>query len=149
MQKMLFDADRAEEYFSDLCTYYRNMANEIFARDNEGRHASEQIYSAEYQKYVGMQIAMKEVLEYFSKYELPQSQETKADRVRAQIATDEGLVRLIFKYNIADYIRFCEERPECMEAIGTDAFDPYGTGCQECLLRYLRQPAEVDDDGEA
>lgn len=36
----------------------------------EGRHASNQTYSAEYQKYVGMQMAMREVLEYFSKFEL-------------------------------------------------------------------------------
>jgi hypothetical protein len=88
---------------------------------------------------------MQRVIEAHNASQKPQ---TNADRIRAQIATDEGLVRLIFKYNIDDYIRFCEERPECMEAIGTDAFDPYGTGCQECLLRYLRQPAEVDGDGE-
>lgn len=69
-KKPAFNADAAEEYFSDLLVYYRNTANDIFRRDNEGRHASEFIYSAEYQKYVGMQIAMREVLEYFSKYDL-------------------------------------------------------------------------------
>lgn len=68
--KPLFDADAAEEYFVDLLVYYRNVANDIFKRDNEGRHASEQTYSAEYQKFVGMQSAMKEVLDYFSKFEL-------------------------------------------------------------------------------
>ena len=31
---------------------------------------SDQIYSAEYRKYLGMQIAMREVLEYFAKFEL-------------------------------------------------------------------------------
>ena len=66
----LFSADAAEEYFSTLLTYYRNTANDIFKRDNEGRHVSDQIYSAEYQKYLGMQIAMHEVLEYFAKFEL-------------------------------------------------------------------------------
>lgn len=70
VQKPLFNADAAEEYLTSLAVYYRNTANAIFERDNEGRHASEQIYSAEYQKYVGMQIAMREVLEYFGKYEL-------------------------------------------------------------------------------
>lgn len=69
-KKPAFNADAAEEYFSDLLVYYRNTANDIFRRDNDGRHASEHIYSAEYQKYVGMQIAMREVLEYFSKYDL-------------------------------------------------------------------------------
>lgn len=69
-KKTLFSADAAEEYFSTLLTYYRNTGNDIFKRDNEGRHVSDQIYSAEYQKYLGMQIAMREVLEYFSKFEL-------------------------------------------------------------------------------
>ena len=66
----LFSANAAEEYFSTLLTYYRNTGNDIFKRDNEGRHVSDQIYSAEYQKYLGMQIAMREVLEYFAKFEL-------------------------------------------------------------------------------
>lgn len=69
-KKPLFNADAAEEYFTDLAVCYKNTANDIFRRDNEGRHASEQIYSAEYQKYVGMQIAMRAVLEYFSHYDL-------------------------------------------------------------------------------
>lgn len=69
-KKPLFSADAAEEYFSTLLTYYRNTGNDIFKRDNEGRHVSDQIYSAEYQKYLGMQIAMREVLEYFGKFEL-------------------------------------------------------------------------------
>ena len=69
-KKPLFSANEAEEYFSTLLTYYRNTGNDIFKRDNEGRHVSDQIYSAEYQKYLGMQIAMREVLEYFAKFEL-------------------------------------------------------------------------------
>lgn len=78
-KKPAFNADAAEEYFSDLLVYYRNTANDIFRRDNEGRHASGYIYSAEYQKYVGMQIAMREVLEYFSKYDLADVQEVLGD----------------------------------------------------------------------
>ena len=78
-KKPAFNADAAEEYFSDLLVYYRNTANDIFRRDNEGRHASGYIYSAEYQKYVGMQIAMREVLEYFSKYDLADVQEILGD----------------------------------------------------------------------
>ena len=34
--KPLFDADAAEEYFVDLLAYYRNVANDIFKRDNGG-----------------------------------------------------------------------------------------------------------------
>lgn len=92
-QKPAFNADAAEEYFSDLLVYYRNTANEIFRRDNDGRHVSEHIYSAEYQKYVGMQIAMREVLEYFSKYDLADVQKILGenydlDRLREIVEAD-------------------------------------------------------------
>ena len=88
-KKPVFNADAAEEYFSDLLVYYRNTANDIFRRDNDGRHASEHIYSAEYQKYVGMQIAMREVLEYFSKYELCEwITEIPTDRLREIVEAD-------------------------------------------------------------
>ena len=69
------NADAAEEYFSDLLTFYRKTANDIFRRDNEGRQISNQTYSAEYQKWLGMQAAMREVLEYFSKYDLGERNE--------------------------------------------------------------------------
>ena len=94
-KKPLFSADAAEEYFSTLLTYYRNTGNDIFKRDNEGRHVSDQIYSAEYQKYLGMQIAMREVLEYFAKFELGDTalrqQETVANRngLNAPLTLDE------------------------------------------------------------
>lgn len=70
IKKPAFNADEAEEYFSDLLVFYRKTANDIFQRDNEGRSISNHIYSAEYQKWLGMQAAMREVLEYFSKYDL-------------------------------------------------------------------------------
>ena len=81
-KKPLFSADAAEEYFSTLLTYYRNTGNDIFKRDNEGRHVSDQIYSAEYQKYLGMQIAMREVLEYFAKFELGDTALRQQDHFR-------------------------------------------------------------------
>ena len=81
-KKPLFSADAAEEYFSTLLSYYRNTGNDIFKRDNEGRHASDQIYSAEYQKYLGMQIAMREVLEYFAKFELGDTAIRKQEHFR-------------------------------------------------------------------
>ena len=68
-QKPMFNADAAEEYFSSLCAYYRDEKNRIFKRDNEGRHPSELIYSAESQKLPGKELAMREVLEYFSKFD--------------------------------------------------------------------------------
>ena len=68
-KKPLFNADAAEEYFSDLLAFYRKTANDIFSRDNDGRDISNQVYSSEYQKWLGMQAAMREVLEYFGKYD--------------------------------------------------------------------------------
>lgn len=93
--KPLFNADEAEEYLTSLAVSYRNTANDIFSRDNEGRHPSEQHYSAEYQKYVGMQIAMREVLEYFSKFDLGPNKET-VDRVLDILqAESEGRVVIL------------------------------------------------------
>lgn len=91
--KPIFNADEAEDYLTSLAVSYRNTANDIFKRDNEGRHASELLYSAEYQKYVGMQIAMREVLEYFSKFDLGPSKDT-VDRV-LEILQAESEGRLV------------------------------------------------------
>ena len=90
-KKPLFSADAAEEYFSTLLTYYRNTGNDIFKRDNEGRHVSDQIYSAEYQKYLGMQIAMREVLEYFGKFELGDTALRQQETVTNRYGLNEPL----------------------------------------------------------
>ena len=105
-KKPAFNADAAEEYFSDLLVYYRNTANDIFRRDNDGRHASEHIYSAEYQKYVGMQIAMREVLEYFSKYDLCEwITEIPTDRLRELVESDrDGRCVVLPKDGMVYYI---------------------------------------------
>ena len=98
-KKPLFSADAAEEYFSTLLTYYRNTGNNIFKQDNEGRHVSDQIYSAEYQKYLGMQIAMREVLEYFAKFELGDT------ALRQQDVTDKDVGKWIsVKDRLPDYM---------------------------------------------
>jgi hypothetical protein len=65
-----FDADAAEEYLTSLCVWFRDEANRIFKEDNLGRPGPNPIYSAEYQKLLGKEIAMREVLEYFSKFDL-------------------------------------------------------------------------------
>lgn len=69
-KKPLFDADAAEEYFTNLCIYYRDSRNRMFKRDNEGRNSANPCYSAEYQKLLGKEMAMREVLEYFSKFDV-------------------------------------------------------------------------------
>lgn len=129
MQKPLFNADNAEEYFSALCASYRDTANEIFKRDNDGRHASEQIYSAEYQKFIGMQIAMREVLEYFSKFELIQPQKSNADRIQAM--SNEELAKFIPNWSYTNACK-CDEKP----------YVDCNNECEKCVLEWLQQPAE-------
>ena len=105
-KKPLFSADAAEEYFSTLLTYYRNTANDIFKRDNEGRHVSDQIYSAEYQKYLGMQIAMREVLEYFAKFELGDTALRQQGTVtnRNEPLTNAQIIRAMTDEELADFL---------------------------------------------
>lgn len=129
MEKPLFNADDAEDYFSSLCASYRETANEIFKRDNEGRHASEQMYSAEYQKYIGMQIAMREVLEYFAKFELVPPQKTNADRIRAM--TDGVLAQSIMAVTLG-YSPWCDHHCKNFR-------DDW---CPDCVGGWLQQPAE-------
>lgn len=69
-RKPLFNAVAAEEYFTNLCIYYRDSRNQVFRKDNEGRSSENFCYSAEYQKLLGKEMALREVLEYFSKYDL-------------------------------------------------------------------------------
>lgn len=141
MQKPFFNADNAEEYFSDLCVSYRETANEIFKRDNDGRHASEQIYSAEYQKFIGMQIAMREVLEYFSKFELIQPQKSNADRIRAM--SDEELAKFIVgnangeEYQTYEY-EFSIENVRYFDV----GYEHQGKTAEDSVLYWLQQPAE-------
>lgn len=125
IKKPAFNADAAEEYFSDLLVCYRNTANDIFRRDNEGRHASEHIYSAEYQKYVGMQIAMREVLEYFSKYDLADVQEILGDEY------DLDRLREIVQ---ADRDGQCVVLPFPLHSVLLDMSDP----CSPDLIKDFR-----------
>ena len=131
--KPVFNADAAEEYFSDLLTFYRNTANDIFRRDNEGRDASNQTYSAEYQKWLGMQIAMREVLEYFSKYDLcERTNGIPDDRLRELVEADRaGRVKILssttgMTCGACDHFKRipgtcrgrCSERPYCRNKYG-------------------------------
>lgn len=170
-KKPLFSADAAEEYFSTLLTYYRNTANDIFKRDNEGRHSSNQIYSAEYQKYLGMQIAMREVLEYFAKFELGDTalrqQETVTD---SHQMTNADRIRAISYEELAEFLssiaygretpwsepfarRLCDSCPtvhgtyesgiedDFHECDFVDGKCPHGSD----IVWWLQQPAEEDD----
>lgn len=157
-KKPLFSADEAEEYFSTLLTYYRNTANDIFKRDNEGRHSSNQIYSAEYQKYLGMQIAIREVLEYFAKFELGDTairqQETVTNRnglnepltnaQRIRDMSDEEMAEWVTSggncaMTICDHI--CGGKCNAIKTFKKSSEE----ACKEIVMKWLQQPAEEDD----
>ena len=136
-KKPLFSADTAEEYFSTLLTYYRNTANDIFKRDNEGRHVSEQIYSAEYQKYLGMQIAMREVLEYFAKFELGDTALRQQDVADKDVGKNEPLTNAQKIRSMSD-----EELAKLLCCTGWRMFE-----YKECL-EWLQMPAGEEDKHE-
>ena len=79
-QKPKFCADDAEEYFTMLCVHYRDEKNRIFARDNQGNNSSNFFWSSEFYKYLGMELAVTEVLEYFSKFDLTENNETEESK---------------------------------------------------------------------
>lgn len=70
MSKPKFDVTAAEEHLMNLCVHYTDVKNQIFKRDNEGRDSVNFEYSADYQKWLGMEIAIREVLEYFKIFEI-------------------------------------------------------------------------------
>lgn len=112
-KKPIFNADAAEEYFSDLLAYYRNVANDIFRRDNDGRNASGQIYSAEYQKFLGMQAAMREVLEYFGKFDLCESDVgLPCDRLRELVEADKDGRLYKFRFGVGSTVYRVWVRPD-------------------------------------
>ena len=59
--------------------------------------------------------------------------ETNGDRIR--VMTDEELIKAFGHYTICGYIQ--EKRSEWCETNGA---------CSNCLLRWLKQPVEVDND---
>ena len=140
-KKPLFSADAAEEYFSTLLTYYMNTGNDIFKRDNEGRHVSDQIYSAEYQKYLGMQIAMREVLEYFAKFELGDTALRQQETVTNRNGLNEPLTM--------DELRQMDGEPVWVQSPGVPEYGRWaiveGVG-ENCL--FLRDDFTCHDYGK-
>lgn len=68
---------------------------------------------------------------------------TNADRIRAM--SDEELGRCLV--NIHDsgcFISFCKNKPECAELLDNDGITD--EMCMECMMQWLKQPAEVDNE---
>lgn len=67
---LIFNSQNARDYFKMQYQYHHDIKEQRFKKDNEGRDRFDTIYSAEYQKYFGMELAYQEVLEYFDKFNL-------------------------------------------------------------------------------
>lgn len=70
--------------------------------------------------------------------------QTSADRIRAQISTDEGLADFINQLDPdADNFRYCNNNDKC-----TDLMDkgesPTKEMCRQCLLNWLRSEAKEE-----
>lgn len=68
---------------------------------------------------------------------------TKADRLRTM--SDEELGRCLM--NIHDsgcFISFCKNKPECAELLDNDGITD--EMCMECMMQWLKHPAEVDHE---
>lgn len=103
-----FNADRAEEYFTDLCVSFKKERNEVFKRDNEGRDSSNFVYSARGERLLGQELAMREVLEYFSKFDVtgwrPASTPPEQDgRYLAKYCYPHNSPPMIHFYGVLDY----------------------------------------------
>jgi hypothetical protein len=64
---------------------------------------------------------------------------TNADRIRSM--TDEELAKIIVTDCLDERIHYCQNRPECIDLLDTDEGIPEEM-CIQCVLDWLRQPAE-------
>lgn len=65
---------------------------------------------------------------------------TNADRIR--IMTDEELaVEMVQNSHLDDRINYCQDKPECEAYLEADRDIP-DEWCKNCLLEWLRKPAE-------
>ncbi len=70
-EKPKFNPDAAEEFITNLCIEARNERNRIFQNDNENRRdKANPYYSDLYYRLLGQELAFREVLDYFAKFEL-------------------------------------------------------------------------------
>lgn len=66
---------------------------------------------------------------------------TNADHIRAM--SDEELAHIMVGLSDLDErIGFCAELPECKDLLDTEQGIP-ASKCENCMLNWLRQPAEV------
>lgn len=71
---------------------------------------------------------------------------TNADRIRNM--SDEEMAKWLIQMSEGDNrIKFCKSRPECNADLDEDREIPQER-CAECMLDWLRQPAEEASDGQ-
>lgn len=68
-KKPEFDADAAEDFITNLCIEVRKAKEEVFRKDNSERDRFDFVYSDQYYKLLGQEIAYRKVLEYFTKFD--------------------------------------------------------------------------------
>lgn len=67
---------------------------------------------------------------------------TNADRIRAM--SDEELAHIMIQFTDLDSrIGYCAELPECHALLDTEDGIP-ASKCEQCLINWLQQPAEVE-----
>ena len=70
---------------------------------------------------------------------------TNADRVRAM--SDVELAEHLYAYaTLEQQIQFCQNLPECDKILDTGDEIP-DEKCMNCLMEWLRQPAEMPKEG--
>lgn len=68
--------------------------------------------------------------------------QTNADRIR--MMSDEELAQKLLQFNtLEESVPFCRNLAECDELLDTEDGIPEEK-CKQCLLNWLRQPAEVE-----
>lgn len=73
---------------------------------------------------------------------IPGKRMTNGDRMRA--TSDEELAKVIRSLEIAEIIPFCKNKPECVAILNDTNESIPESMCVECVLDWLRQPAEEE-----
>lgn len=69
-KKPPFDADAAEEFIARQLKDARDRKEEVFRKDNMDRDRFDFVYTDQYYRLLGEEIAYRKILDYFAQFEL-------------------------------------------------------------------------------
>ena len=69
-KKPPFDADAAEEFIAEKLCDVCKRKNEVFRKDNMDRDRFDFVYTDQYYRLLGEEIAYRKILDYFAQFEL-------------------------------------------------------------------------------